>query len=164
MKMPTLLVFLALALSACQSHTTHSSHHVAHSPTAGLSEEIRTKTLATADWSQVQTLNIELRDYGFTPRELHLKSGQTYRLIITNNGSTSHYFDAPEFLRSIASRKVMVPNHAEVKADFFNAFELSRRGGSMELFFVPVTQGRYRAHCHLDGKEHVGVEGTLVIE
>lgn len=164
MKMQTLFVSLALALSACQSHTTHSSHDAAARAKTGLSEEVRTRTLAAADWNQMKTVSIELRDYGFTPRELHLKSGQTYRLVITNNGSTSHYFDAPEFLRNIASRKAMVPNQAEVKADFFNSFELMRRGGSMELYFVPVTQGSYRAHCHLEGKEHDGVEGTLVIE
>ena len=158
------IVLLALALSACQAHTPHSSHAAESGPGYGLSDETRRQALASADWSQVKTLSIELRDYGFTPRELHLQSGQPYRLIITNNGSTSHYFDALDFLRSIASRKVMVPHQAEVKADFFNAFELSRRGGSLELYFVPVTKGSYRAHCHLEGREHAGVEGTLVIE
>lgn len=129
-----------------------------------ISEEVRVGALKSADWKEVQSVNLELRDYGLSPRELRFKAGQAYRLVITNNGAHSHYFNAPEFLNSIAARYALVKNQVEVKANFFSAFELARRGGNVELFFVPINKGSYRMHCHLEGKAHEGVQATIVVE
>ncbi|MFC5302973.1 hypothetical protein [Azospira restricta] len=129
-----------------------------------LSEETRVAVLKAADWKEMQSVNLELRDYGLSPRELRFKAGQPYRLVITNNGSHSHYFNAPEFLQNIAARKAQVKDQVEVKAPFFSAFELARRGGNVELFFIPVNKGSYRMYCHLEGKAHEGVQGAVIIE
>lgn len=153
-------------LTACQTVSDHGTHAATPAGAAAppLTHGVRVKTLAKADWSTMQSLSFELRDYGVSPRELRLKAGQPYKLTIINSGSVSHYFNAPEFLQSIAARKAEVPHQAEIKADFFTSFEISRRGGTMDLYFIPVTKGTYRAHCHLEGKEHEGVVGALIVE
>lgn len=146
-----LAVALASLVPACHSLGTRAP------------EELD-RIVETADWSRMQEVAIQLRDGGFEPRELRLKAGQPYRLTITNTGVNNHYFNAPEFLAAAAVRKAQVPRYAELKATRFKNFELFAAGGSLELWFVPVDKGRYRAHCHLGDHADMGVEGHLIVE
>lgn len=161
--MRILIAPLLLALAACQSAVPMMANDAGHAAPV-VSDTARKKALSEADWKRMESVSLQLRDYGLTPREIRLKAGQPYRLTISNTGSVSHYFNAPEFLRSVATRKAQVPDQAEFKADFFTSFEIARRGGSMELYFIPLVRGTYTAHCHLDGKKHEDVRGTLIVE
>lgn len=147
-------------LAACA--TDHHASHAHHGPV--VSESARHAAIAAADWDKAQKITIELRDYGFVPRDITLRRGQAYRLRIHNTGGNTHYFNAPEFFHTIAARKVEIPEQAEVKAEFFSQFEIARRGGQLEFEFVPLVPGRYRAHCHLEGHAERGVEGFLTVE
>lgn len=147
-----LLAFLLSALvPACQSVSPRSSEELA-------------RIVAAADWDRVADVKIELRDAGFTPRELRLKVGQPYRLTLVNLGVNNHYFNAPEFFLTIAARKAQVPHYAEVKAPHFSTFEVFAAGGTVELWFVPLEKGKFRAHCHLGNHAEMGVEGFLFVE
>jgi len=120
--------------------------------------------IAAADWKGAIDLRIDLRDYGFAPGVLRMKAGQAYRLKVFNSGSVAHYLNAPEFLRSIAARHVVVSDQVEVTAPLFSSFEIARRGGHFILEFVPLQRGIYQAYCHLPGDEHKGVQGQLIVE
>lgn len=144
-------VLLAAVLAACQQAPLRSP------------EEID-RIVAAADWSRTVDVRVELRDAGFTPREIRLKAGQPYRLTLVNLGVNNHYFNAPEFYRTIAARKAEVPRFAEFKAPHFTTFELFAAGGTMDLWFVPLEKGRYRAHCHLGNHAEMGVEGHVIVE
>lgn len=146
-------------LAACASPHAMHANHAREEPLPQ-----RKEILAGADWSRIENVRIELRDQGFIPRNLKLKSMQPYRLTIVNTGANTHYFNATEFLRAIAARKAEVRNQAEIKADYFSQFELMRRGGEMDLYFIPVVKGSYRVHCHLENHAAEGVEGTITIE
>lgn len=122
------------------------------------------RVVEAADWDRVRDVEILLRDSGFEPRELHLKVGEPHRLTIVNAGVNNHYFNADEFLASIAVRKAQVPRYAEIKATRFSKFEIFAAGGTMELWFVPLEKGRFRAHCHLGDHADMGVEGHLIVE
>ncbi|NJD24355.1 MAG: hypothetical protein FIB06_03010 [Betaproteobacteria bacterium] len=151
----TLLAAVALLAGCAGGHAAKA---------AGATDEARTAALAAADWKHAENVTIELRDYGFQPRELTLKRGQAYRLRIHNTGGNTHYLNAPDFFASIAAHKVEVPNMAEIRAEHFTQFEIMRRGGELEFEFVPLVAGRYRAHCHLEGHAERGVEGLLIVE
>ena len=144
-------VLLAIFLAACQSAPLRSPDEIS-------------RIVAATDWDRVEDVKIEFRDSGFSPRELHLKVGRPYRLTLVNLGVNNHYFNAPEFLASIAARKAQVPRYAEFKATHFSTFELFAAGGTFELWFVPLEQGRFRAHCHLGNHAEMGVEGHLIVE
>lgn len=161
-RMTTLPVALLVTglLAGCAAH--HHASHDFRGPVA--SEAERHAVIATADWDNAEKIGIELRDYGFVPRELKLRRGQAYQLRIFNSGGNTHYFNAPEFFHAIAARKVEIPNMAEVKAEFFSQFEIARRGGELDFEFVPLIAGRYRVHCHLEGHAEKGVEGFLIVE
>lgn len=156
----SLLVSATVVLTGCQV----PMHSRAPETAGPLAESVRIRTLAKADWTQAQEVTLTLRDYGLSPREMRLKAGVPYRMTITNTGGVAHYFSAAEFLQSIAVRKAIAPDQAELKANFFTSFEIFRRGGKLELHFIPVTAGIYHVHCHLDGPEHEGVSGTIVVE
>lgn len=124
----------------------------------------RAAALAAADWNRMTDVSIEMHDYGYRPREIRLRAGQPYRLRLFNNGGVSHYFTAPEFLATVATRKAEVPHQAEVKAATFTSFELHGRGGTLDVYFIPLVRGTYRAHCHIKDHLPLGIEGTLIVE
>lgn len=148
-------VFLAMVvaalLPACQSLHWRSAEDDA-------------QVVAAADWDRVEHVKIELRDSGVLPQELRLRAGQPYRLTLLNTGVNNHYFNAPEFYRSIAVRKAEVPRYAEMKAARITTFEIFAAGGTLDLWFVPLERGRFVAHCHLGNHREMGVEAHLVVE
>lgn len=129
-----------------------------------VTEAQRDAALRDADWAKMTDVTITIRDYGYLPGELRLRVGQPYRLTLVNLGSVPHYFTAPEFLGSVATRKVEVRNQAEAKAKVFTSFEVYPRGGSLDVYFVPLRAGSYRAYCHMKDHLSMGVEGKLVVE
>jgi uncharacterized cupredoxin-like copper-binding protein len=109
-------------------------------------------------------VKIDLRDAGFVPKEIRLVAGQPYRLTLTNVGVNNHYFNAPEFFASIAPRRAEVPRHAEVYMGRIDRIEVFAAGGTVDLWFVPLEKGRFRAFCHLGNHAEMGVEGAIVVE
>jgi len=130
----------------------------------GPSDAELAEVVQKTDWSRARHVRIVLRDAGFAPTELRLRAGEPYRLTIENQGANNHYFNAPEFFASIAARKAEVAQHAEIKAPRFSSFELHAAGGFVDVYFVPLEKGRFRAHCHLGNHAEMGVEGVLVVE
>lgn len=161
-RMTTLPVALLVSGLLAGCATDHRSMHPAS--TRPVPENARQLALDTADWSKAEKITLELRDYGLTPREIRLRVGQPYRLRIFNSGKNTHYFNAEEFFHGIAAHAVEIPNQAEIKADYFTQFEISRRGGELFFEFVPLRPGTYRAHCHLENHAELGVEVSLIIE
>lgn len=146
----------ALALSGC--------HGVLWPRAVGDLQQQREAALAAADWTKQVNLEIEMLDYGYRPREVRLKVGQPYRLTLVNHGSVNHYFTAPEFFSSVATRKAEVPRQAEIKGQTFTAFEVYGRGGTIDYYFVPLVKGSYRAHCHIKDHLALAIEGVLIVE
>lgn len=129
-----------------------------------MSAKAEIAALEAANWDHAIDVRIELRDYGLTPGELRLKRGQPYRLTVFNSGGHAHYFDAPEFLNTVATRYVTVRDQVEIKAPHFSSFEVARRGGEFSIEFVPLVKGDYLARCHFEGDVHQGVRGRIIVE
>lgn len=149
----------AWVLGACQTDP-----HRNPAPESGDLAARREAVVAAVDWSKAIDLTIEMHDHGYRPRELSLKSGQPYRITLVNYGGANHYFTAPEFFAASAIRKAEVRHVAEVKGQGFTSFEIYARGGSLDLYVVPMAKGRYRAHCHMKDHERLNIEGILIVE
>lgn len=119
-----------------------------------------------ADWSKMVTVEVELDEYGYTPENLVFKAGQPYKLVMTSVGEKKHYFTAPEFFKSIATRKVQSNKDGEIKAPYFTAFELMKGENEpqLDLYFVAVTKGEYPVYCTVDDHRDEGMEGVIIIE
>lgn len=116
-----------------------------------------------ADWSAMQTVDVVLREYSYTPAALRFMAGMPYKLRIVNQGGEKHYFAAEAFFKAIAARKVQSDADGEIKAPYFSALEVFP-GRSLDLYFVPVREGTYDLHCAIEGHEAMGMRGTIVIE
>jgi uncharacterized cupredoxin-like copper-binding protein len=116
------------------------------------------------DWKQMQTVTVELNEFGYHENRIELKAGQPYKMELKNVGEKKHYFTAPEFFKAIATRKVQANGMGEVKAPYIIAMEMLPEGGQLDLYFVPVTKGTYTVYCTIDDHRQQGMEGTLVIQ
>ena len=122
-----------------------------------------TARVKAADWSQMTTVTVLLREYSFTPTNLRFRAGVPHKLEIVNNGKGKHYFTAAEFFKAIATRKVQSNADGEIKAPYFFALEVFP-GRSLDLYFIPVKKGRYRLLCTIEGHADRGMTGNIVIE
>ncbi len=141
----------ALLIAACQSAPRYDG-------------DASAAALAQADWSKATHIVVEMLNYKFQPDELHFKANQPYRLTLRNASIHNHYFTAPEFFRSTATRKAMVAGRAEVKAPYFTAFEVLKRVGEVDIYLVPLVKGRYRAVCDMQEHREYNIEGTIFVE
>ena len=120
--------------------------------------------VAATDWKAMETVTVTLDDHSFTPESLKFKAGQAYKLELRNPGKNHHYFTAPEFFKSIATRKAMVNGQAEIKAPYFKALEVLKEGGQIDLYFVAVKTGSYTVFCTIDDHRDKGMEGQITVE
>jgi len=116
------------------------------------------------NWEKMQTITVKLEEFGYEPDELVFEAGKPYKLELINIGEKKHYFTAPEFFRNIASRKVQANKMGEIKAPYFLALEMMANGGQLDLYFVPVTKGKYSIFCTIDDHQEQGMEGSIVIK
>jgi uncharacterized cupredoxin-like copper-binding protein len=117
-----------------------------------------------ADWQAMQTVTVNIDEHGYTPENLRFVAGQAYKLELKNPSDKDHYFTAPEFFRNVAWRKAMVNQQAEIKAPYFSALEILKKGGQIDLYFVPVNKGNYAVYCTIDDHREKGMEGAITVE
>lgn len=119
--------------------------------------------VSAADWDSMKTIRIELDEFEYSFENLELEANQPYKLELVNIGEKKHYFTAPEFYRSIATRKVQSNQDGEIKAPYFTAIELMV-GGQLDIYFVPVTTGSYDVFCTVKGHKDEGMESIITIK
>ncbi|WP_265949334.1 cupredoxin domain-containing protein [Dechloromonas sp. A34] len=122
------------------------------------------KIVKSANWEATQTVTVIVDEHGYAPEDLKFVAGQPYKLELKNPSDKDHYFTAPEFFRNVAWRKAMVNRQAEIKAPYFTAVEILKKGGQIDLYFVPVNKGSYPVYCTIDDHREKGMEGTIAIE
>ncbi len=115
-------------------------------------------------WDTMETITVTITEHDYAPRDMVFKAGKPYKLELKNAGEKDHYFTAPEFFRNVAWRKAMVNKQAEIKAPYFAAFEILKKGGQIDLYFVPVNKGKFQVYCTIDDHREKGMEGSLTIE
>jgi uncharacterized cupredoxin-like copper-binding protein len=117
-----------------------------------------------ADWKNQKVVTVTLEEHSFTPQNMTFEVGKAYKLELKNVGEKDHYYTATDFFKAVAWRKAMVNKQAELKAPYFTAVEVLKKGGQLDLYFVPVTKGSYKVICTIDDHREKGMEGTVTIE
>lgn len=138
-------------------------------PSAATAQEYVTNSaeiVKAANWEAMETVNVVLSEHDFEPKHLKLGANKAYRMVIKNTGEADHYYTATEFFRSIAWRKVQTPRPqgGEVKAPYFTAVEVYKKGGTVELFFVPVKKGSFEVICTIEDHKDKGMNGSITVE
>lgn len=120
-----------------------------------------------AAWEDMEIVTVELLDHHFVPKDLKLKAGVPYRIIIKNTGEQDHVYTAAEFFKeAVAWRKMQVPRPGggEIKAPYFTSVQAYKKGGQVELFIVPVRKGTYEVVCTISDHMEKGMTGTITVE
>lgn len=100
----------------------------------------------------------------FDPKTLNLTLNAGYKLHLVNpaGSDSKHYFTAPEFYKTVVTRKAE-DSQAEIKAPYFKAVEILI-GGEAELFIVPTQAGTYESTCTVSGHHDAGMHGQIVVK
>lgn len=115
-----------------------------------------------ADWSKMESVEVVLQEYAFSPSRLQFQAGVPYKLEIKNEGTEKHYFVSEDFFKAIATRKVQSNADGEIKAPYFTALEVFP-GRSLDLYFIPVNSGSYHLVCTITGHAEQGMSGVIEI-
>ena len=130
-------------------------------------------------WRDVTTVEVEIMSpnddsftgYAFRPSNVELILGKAYilKLFQVGNGvDDKHYYTAPEFYKSVVTRKLQDSN-AEVKFPYINAVELTdtpELAGQrtfVDVYLVPTIAGSFETICTIEGHAAAGMNGTITV-
>lgn len=143
--------------------TPVTTHEIQLGNVAGASEVPNSAALVKqADWSKLETVDIQLGEMYFKPDPLHLKVGKPYKIQLKNVGEEKHELDAADFFQTAAIRKVQNTS-VEVKGPTFNEVEVFA-GQQTDVYLIPTRAGTYELACRITGHYEAGMKATLVVE
>ena len=120
--------------------------------------------------SGIKRLRVEIglveHDFTAFPEQLTLKAGEPYRLELVNwSQGIRHIVLGPELagaVRTTAIRKL--PDREEMRgAGFASGISLAPGGGRVEVYFVPIKEGRYKLFCQDQVHTQAGMDVTVDI-
>jgi uncharacterized cupredoxin-like copper-binding protein len=111
--------------------------------------------VAAENGKQATPVTVIASDYHFTPDNLALKQGVTYRLRIENRGKELHEFNAPGFFQSVelGDPAALNPDRTEIAVP---------PGETKELVVTPKKPGNYRLIC--PDHDWAGMTGKITVE
>jgi uncharacterized cupredoxin-like copper-binding protein len=99
---------------------------------------------------------VELSNFDFTPKELHLRAGQPVVLVLANLASGGHDFSAPEFF---AAARIEPADAALIDRGEIQVPAKSTR----TIHLVPAA-GTYKLSCTHTMHAMFGMKGTIVVD
>ncbi len=114
-------------------------------------------TAQTPDWSQAKKIDVELSNYAFTPKEIHLQHGVAYDLHLTNTASKSHDFSAPAFFAA----STVKPEDQSLASKGEVELETQQ---SVDVHIVPGMAGSYGLKCTHFMHTMLGMSGKIIVE
>jgi len=156
MKPPNFLVLLLLGLIGCTSGDV-----ILDKPTTGYIQDAPT-LLAGVNWSEAQSVTVQLSEYQFEPSEFVFEEGAPYRLVLRSVGKRSHTFVSEGFFQAIASQKLISPD-GEIATPYLKTIEVPSQT-QKELHFIAVRRGIYPLECSVLLHDTFGMEGQITIQ
>ncbi len=133
------------AFAAIAGASLTASHCLAQAPTP------------PADWSKAETVEIDLKNFAFSPASLHLKRGTAYRLHFVNQSSGGHDFTAKDFFAAAT----LDPATAGAVS---NGTVKLAGNQSADIDLIAPQVGHFEAHCSHLMHATMGMTGEVVVE
>jgi uncharacterized cupredoxin-like copper-binding protein len=111
---------------------------------------------ASVNFNGATEQRVELANFDFTPRDIHLRAGRPYDLVLANVGSGGHDFAAPEFFAA-----------AQVRADdaaLVSSGKVEVGGGATKHVHLVPAAGNYELVCTHAGHALLGMKGKIVVD
>jgi len=124
---------------------------------AALPAVVQAQDRGATDGSAAQSVEVTLSNFKFTPKDLRLHHGQTYRLHLVNSGSGGHDFSAPEFFAA----SEIAPADAAMVRD--GRIEVAK-GETRDIRITPRTPGDYKVECTHMMHAMLGMKGRITVD
>ena len=111
---------------------------------------------ASVDFTSADEERVELANFDFTPREIRLRAGQPYELVLANVGTGGHDFAAPEFFAAARVRPDDAAMIAQGKVEV-------PAGATRHVHLIPAA-GRYKLVCTHTGHALLGMTGRIIVD
>ena len=111
---------------------------------------------ASVNFASADEERVELANFDFTPREIHLRAGRPYDLVLANVGTGGHDFAAPEFFAAARIRPDDAAMIAQGKVEV-------PAGATRHVHLVPAA-GRYKLACTHTGHALLGMTGRIIVD
>jgi uncharacterized cupredoxin-like copper-binding protein len=156
MKHLLLPVLLIAGLVGCTSGDV-----ILDKPQTGYVQDVPT-VLAGVNWSEAQSVTVQLSEYQFEPSDLVFEEGAPYRLVLSNLGKGSHTFVSEGFFQAIAVQKLISPG-GEIVMPYLKSIEVPSQT-EKEIHFVAVRKGTNPLKCSVLFHDTFGMEGQISIQ
>jgi plastocyanin len=103
--------------------------------------------------AQPAQLTVEVWNFGFGPRPLHLRAGQPVTLNFVNRSGSSHDFTAHSFFASSRIVSGTAPDG-----------EIDLPGHATRSITLVPRAGRYDAHCSHFLHKQMGMQETILVD
>ena len=114
---------------------------------------------APVDWTAAQTVEVDLKNFAFSPANITLKQGQPYRLRLVNQASGAHDFTAKAFFSTAAT---IDPDD---RAAVLDGGRIELKGGqTVEIRLVANQAGQFDVSCTHFMHASMGMQGRLVVQ
>ena len=120
------------------------------------SHPIEPQLASAVDFGSAEEERVQLASFDFTPREIHLRAGRPYELVLTNVVSGGHDFAAPEFFAAA----LIKPEDAPLVAQG----DVEVPGNSTRTVHLVPAAGTYKLVCTHTGHALLGMTGTIVVD
>jgi plastocyanin len=104
-----------------------------------------------------QAISVQLSDFKFSPGEISLQAGRTYRLHFENASSHGHSFSSQPFFEAASVR-------AEDQAKVEHGTIEVGGGQSVDVRVTPLRAGQYRFHCSHFMHSTFGMTGAIIVQ
>jgi len=103
--------------------------------------------------AQPAALRIDVYNFGFGPRPIHLRAGQPVTLSFVNSSGSGHDFTARGFFANARIVSGAAPNG-----------EIELTGHATRSITLVPRAGRYNAHCSHFLHKQMGMTDTIVVD
>ena len=111
---------------------------------------------ASVDFASADEERVELANFDFSPREIRLRAGRPYELVLVNVGTGGHDFAAPEFFAGARVRPDDAAMIAQGKVEV-------PAGATRHVHLIPAA-GRYKLVCTHTGHALLGMTGRIIVD
>ncbi len=105
------------------------------------------------------TLNVNLKDFSFTPNSFEVPAGSEVTLNMTNDGTVTH-----EYVIMMLGKKVTTPFSDDDEPNIFWEHEVEKGASETVTFTAPKDPGEYQVVCGIPAHVEQGMVATLVVK
>ncbi len=105
------------------------------------------------------TLNVELKDFSFTPNTFEVPAGATVTLNMTNTGTLQH-----EYVIMLFGKNATPPFSDDDETNIFWEHEVEKGASETVTFTAPKDPGTYEIVCGIPSHIEQGMVATLTVK